>query len=123
VTTILGVLLGWSFLASGLVVWGRRPENRLGPLMAGLGMAWLAGALLIESDSSPVFTAGIWLGDTWVIFFVLFLLAFPSGRLKSGLDVLLLAPFVVAMVPLELLGMEFFAAKDQALTEEVGTTA
>jgi signal transduction histidine kinase len=111
-TTILGVLLGWSFVASGLVVWARRPENRLGPLMVGLGMLWLVGGLLNESSSSPVFTAGIWIGDIWVIFFVVFLLAFPSGRLASRVDALLVMPFVVGMVPLELLWLLFYESEE-----------
>jgi signal transduction histidine kinase len=106
-TAALDVLLGWSFVASGLVVRVRRPENRLGPLMVVLGVAWLAGGLLQESNSAPVFTAGLWLADTWVILFVLFLLSFPSGRPASRRDVLLLVPFVVAMVPLELLWLLF----------------
>jgi signal transduction histidine kinase len=107
-TVILGVLVGWSFTASGLVIWGRRPKNRLGPLMVVVGLGWLVGWLLIQSDSSLLFTAGIWLSDAWVVLFVLFLAAFPSGRLASKRDALLVAPFFFAFVLLELAWLLFF---------------
>jgi DNA-binding CsgD family transcriptional regulator len=34
------VVIGWSFLAAGLVSWARRPENRLGLLMTLTGIIW-----------------------------------------------------------------------------------
>src|SRR6188472_4828186 len=41
VTPVLVVLVGWSFMLSGLVAWRQRPENRLGPLMGALGVLWI----------------------------------------------------------------------------------
>src|SRR5438093_19483 len=34
------VLVGWSFVAAGLVAWRERPENRLGLLLTLTGIAW-----------------------------------------------------------------------------------
>ena len=33
VTAVLGPLVGWSFIAAGLVAWSRRPANHTGRLM------------------------------------------------------------------------------------------
>src|SRR6266540_509023 len=59
--------IGWSFIAGGLIAWGRRPQSRFGPLMIAVGFAWFVAAL-----------AALWLG----LFFHA-LLAFPTGRLDS----------------------------------------
>jgi hypothetical protein len=40
-TTGLRFLIGWAFAGSGLYAWGRRPENRLGPLMTVVGCTYL----------------------------------------------------------------------------------
>src|SRR4051812_42144853 len=41
-TKALEVLIGWSFIAVGLVAWHRRPDSRSGLLMVVFGFAWLA---------------------------------------------------------------------------------
>ncbi|MGH3027660.1 MAG: histidine kinase [Gaiellaceae bacterium] len=105
----LKVLIGWSFAGSGLYAWGRRPENRLGPLMAAVGCAYLLAQILIQAHSSPVFTAGIWLSDAWVVVFVSFLLAFPHGRLTHGFDLFVIGMFALMAFPLELAWLLFFA--------------
>src|SRR5919198_1295843 len=57
VTAILGPVIGLSFIGTGVFAWWRRPLNRFGLLMTGVGFAWfLAG--LAESNNSPVFTLG-----------------------------------------------------------------
>jgi hypothetical protein len=35
---LLELFAGWSFLASGLVAWARRPENRVGVFMTAIGL-------------------------------------------------------------------------------------
>ncbi len=111
--TVLAVLAGWSFIGSGLIAWRHRPEGRLGPIMALVGVVWFSWRLLAESDSPPVFTAAMWLSDLWVVFFAFFLVSFPDGRLASKRDYALLAPFVVAVVPLELLWFLFLDLEGQ----------
>ena len=107
-TRVLSVLVGWAFAASGLYAWGRRPENRLGPLMTLVGCVYLLWQNLIQAHSPPLFTSGIWLSDAWTVLFVLFLLSFPDGRLTSRFDLGVIGMFAVMAVPLELLWLLFF---------------
>ena len=106
------LLVGWAFIASGLVAWSRRPENRLGPLMVGVGFYTLVADLAFLAPWPIVFTLGIVLGDAWVVLFVLFLLCFPDGRLVSRLDRLIVGAFFVTMVPIELVWLLFVAPSD-----------
>jgi hypothetical protein len=79
------LVVGWSFIGVGLFAWRRRPDNRVGMLMAGTGFAWLlSGAGL--SDLPLMFTVGKVLGSVFFAFFLHLLLAFPSGRLQSRLE-------------------------------------
>jgi signal transduction histidine kinase len=105
---LLGVTVAWAFIASGLVAWWRGPEARLGRLMVYTGFAVLVAPLLEYASSSLVFTFGMFLGTDWLILFALFLLSFPHGRLTSQLDRLLLAPFLLAFVPLQIVWLLFW---------------
>ena len=105
---VLAVAVLWSFVASGLIAWVRGPEVRLGRLLACTGFVMLVGPLLEFSSSSLLFTLGVWLATAWVIVFVLFLLSFPGGRLKSRTDWLILAPFIVALFPLQIVWFLFW---------------
>jgi signal transduction histidine kinase len=104
----LKFLIGWAFAGSGLYAWKRRPENRLGPLMTVVGCTYLAAQILTQAHTSPLFTWGIWLGDAWVVSFVLFLLASPDGRLKARFDLFVLGMFALMAFPLELAWLLFF---------------
>src|ERR671914_1078432 len=80
-----GLAVGWSFIGVGLFAWRRRPDNRVGMLMAGTGFAWLvAGAGL--SDLALPFTIGKFLGSLYLPVFLPPLLAFPSGKLQSSFE-------------------------------------
>jgi signal transduction histidine kinase len=80
-----GLVVAWSFIGVGLFAWWRRPDNRVGMLMAGTGFAWLvAGAGL--SDLPLMFTIGHVLGSLYLAFFLHLLLAFPSGRLEGRFE-------------------------------------
>jgi signal transduction histidine kinase len=105
---VLTVVVVWSFVASGLIASWRGHETRLGLLMIYTGFAMLAGSLLQFTPSPLLHTIGIWLANAWLILFALFLLSFPHGRLEERGDRLLLAPFVVALVPLMLLWFMFW---------------
>lgn len=107
-TTVLAVLIGLAFAGSGLYAWGRRPENRLGLLMTVVGCSYLVWQILVRADSSLMFTAGIWLSDAWAVLFVLFLLSFPSGRLTTTFDFVVVGMFATVAFPLELLWLFFF---------------
>jgi signal transduction histidine kinase len=80
-----GLVIGWGFVGVGLFAWRRRPDNRVGMLMAGTGFAWLfAGAGL--SDLPLPFTIGQVIGTVYFAVVLHLLLAFPSGRLQSSLE-------------------------------------
>jgi signal transduction histidine kinase len=76
----VGLFIGWSFIGVGLFAWGRRPDNRVGMLMAATGFAWLVAGLGL-SDLPLVFTFGQLLGAIYLVVAIHLLLAFPDGRL------------------------------------------
>lgn len=105
--TMLEVLVGWSFVACGTYIWARRPANRLGPLMTTVGMLWLLGRTMTLVANPVVYTAGLWLTDLWAPAFALFLLSFPTGRLRSRADLAIVGVFLFVTVPLEFLWFLF----------------
>jgi signal transduction histidine kinase len=76
------LVLAWSFIGVGLFAWGRRPDNRIGMLMAATGFAWLVVAAGL-SDLPLVFTLGQLLGTVFFAVVLHLLLAFPTGRLEG----------------------------------------
>ena len=57
-------------------------------------------------------TAGIWLGDLWLLPLAFLLAGFPLGRLDTRLDRLLVGALAVVMLPLELLWLMFLDFDD-----------
>ena len=82
---VLGLAMGWSFIGTGLYAWWRRPDNRIGALMALVGFAWYAGALSF-SDAPLVYTIGALFDALWLGAFIQLLVAYPSGRIDAGLE-------------------------------------
>jgi signal transduction histidine kinase len=78
----LGLAIGWSFIASGVVAWSRRPENRTGPLMVLVGFLWFVGRLDFAADERFQ-DVGSWMRPLHIAVFAHLVLAFPSGRLES----------------------------------------
>jgi PAS domain S-box-containing protein len=81
-TSVFGLLIGWAFVAAGLIARTRRPENRTGVLLLIVGFSFFAGALA-ESNWSLPFSIGFALGSIFVAALIHVLLAYPSGRLTS----------------------------------------
>jgi signal transduction histidine kinase len=79
------LIVGWSFVGVGLFAWARRPDNRVGALMAGTGFAWLLASLSF-SDVPLIFTVGQVFGSLFFAVVMHLLLAFPSGLLRSRLE-------------------------------------
>jgi signal transduction histidine kinase len=77
----VGVTIFWSFVGTGLYAWWRRPGNRFGALMTGVGFAFALTALT-ASDNRWVFIAGGVLGSLYVAVFAHMLLAYPDGRVE-----------------------------------------
>ena len=105
---VLQVFVGWSFAACGIFIWARRRANRLGPLMATVGMLWLLGRAMALIPLPVTFTAGSWLSDLWAAAFAAFLLSFPTGRLISRADLAIVGIFLFVSVPLEFVWMLFW---------------
>jgi signal transduction histidine kinase len=59
-----------------------------------------------------VFTVGIWFTDLWTAGFALFLLSFPSGRLRSRADRAIVGLFLFVVVPLEFLWLLFWVPEN-----------
>jgi signal transduction histidine kinase len=92
------LVVGWSFVGVGLFAWARRPDNRVGTLMAGTGFAWLLSSLSF-SDVPLIFTVGQVFGSLFFAVVTHLLLAFPSGRLQSRLERrLVLATYLLTTV-------------------------
>jgi signal transduction histidine kinase len=74
--------MSWVYIGAGLVAWRRRPANRLGCLLTVAGFAWLLPGL--QMTGVPVlFALGFWFLNLPRTIFVHLILAFPSGRLSS----------------------------------------
>ena len=84
VEVVLHVGVGAAWLGAGLGAWARRPELRIGPLMAAVGIAW--------EMQEPWWTGavpgtvGYLLEDLSAAVALHAILAFPSGRLQSRFD-------------------------------------
>jgi hypothetical protein len=95
--------VGASFIACGLIAWQRRPDTGTGPLMTLTGFVFLAGQLLAEVDRPLGHTLADIVATWWYVPFATLVLGFPSGRLASRIDRLLVAGFVLGGVVLQLL--------------------
>ena len=109
----LGVALAWGFVAVGSYVTLRRPDRRTGVLMIAVGLVTLTAGLQF-SDAALPWLAGV-LTDTLVLaVFVHLLLAFPSGRLETVAERLVVGGgYVVAtllQLPPLLFGLEYNCA-------------
>jgi signal transduction histidine kinase len=79
------LVVGWGFIGVGLFAWARRPDNRVGMLMAATGFAWfLAGASF--SDVPLIFSIAAVFGSLFFVVVMHLLLAFPSGQLQSRFE-------------------------------------
>jgi signal transduction histidine kinase len=83
---------GWSLVAAGLLFWIRHRRNRFGPLLAATGFAWF-----LPEWSNPgvgtalLFTVGLAGFVACLPLVAHAALAYPTGRLRSRLDVVVLA--------------------------------
>jgi signal transduction histidine kinase len=82
---VLDLVIGFGFAAVGLFAWYRRPDNRVGALMVATAFAWYC---VVASNTEPsfVWTLGTALSNLFAATAIHLLLAFPSGRLETTLD-------------------------------------
>jgi len=81
----LNWVIGVGFVLIGVYAWLRRPDNRVGALMAAAGFAWFV-SVLDFAESPLLFTVGELLSNLFAAAAIHLLLAFPSGRLESTVD-------------------------------------
>jgi PAS domain S-box-containing protein len=98
---VLGVAIGWSFVASGLIGWARRPENSIGRVMVLAGLLRLAAELCTGTDNRVLYPIGHLSHHAFWIAIIYVLLAFPGGRLESAASRWLLAGAAL-LLPLQL---------------------
>jgi hypothetical protein len=99
---VINRAVGGSFIACGLIAWHRRPGNRTGVLMTLAGFLFLVEPVLVEVDSSVAYTLGQVAASWWAIPFAALVLGFPSGRIVSRLDAMVIAAFAFGTVVLQL---------------------
>ena len=82
---IADLVVGWTLVAAGLAAWWRRPESRIGLLLAVAGFSWFLGTF---ADSSIGGVAGF--GAVFVTLhrgpLAHALLSYPTGRLGDRLE-------------------------------------
>jgi signal transduction histidine kinase len=86
-----------SYFATGFLAWGRRPDNRTGPLLVAIGL--LAALAPIRGMPLPVLAPiGIVAGVLSTTLFGYLLLAFPSGELRSRTSRAMVAATAILLV-------------------------
>jgi signal transduction histidine kinase len=81
----LTLLIGWSFIGTGLFAWDRRPSNLTGPLMVCFGFAWFLSEFKV-SDLPFAAAIGFAANSIPVAILIHLLIVFPSGRTRGRLD-------------------------------------
>ena len=94
---VIGLVICWSFIGTGLYAWWRRPTNRFGALMAAVGFTFALG-VLTASDNQVVFTIGVLLSSVYFVVFAHMVVAYPDGRLERPWHARLLAAGYVLAV-------------------------
>lgn len=113
-------IIGLSFIGTGVFAWWRRPLNRFGLLMTGVGFAWFLSGLG-ESNNSTVFTTASYIGPLYIVIVIQMVLAFPSGRLETlGQRIVVIAGYLDVLavrLPFFLLGGDVAAGLDDPRLE------
>jgi signal transduction histidine kinase len=96
----VSLLIGWSFVASGLIAWERRPGNVTGKVMLATGFAWFAHELVRASGDLP-WTLGQLLESTYLLGVGFLLVSFPDGRLQTAAERWVMGTAVLVVGPLQ----------------------
>jgi signal transduction histidine kinase len=104
---IHAALINWitlTYVSAGAVAWWRRPESRFGPLMIVAGFGIFLSSLS-SSNGAVLFTVGIAFDLLAAVLFLHVFLAFPSGRLRSRFERVLVATGYAVGFGVQLVGM------------------
>jgi signal transduction histidine kinase len=98
VSAVLGPIIGLSFIGTGAFAWLRRPRNRFGALMAGVGFAWFVAGL-IAANNPVLATVGAYVGPLYLVMVAQVIVSFPTGRSETDwARVLIVAAYVTALL-------------------------
>src|SRR5215475_7111381 len=100
----VAILVGWSFIGSGLLSWQPGQPNRLGLVLVFTGFAWFA-SMLSDAHNPVLYTAGQVLNPFYYAGFLYLILSFPSGRLRGRLDRALMVVTIVLVVVINPAGL------------------
>jgi signal transduction histidine kinase len=102
VIVILGV--GWSFAGFGLLAWVLWPASFTGPLMIGVGLAWFVRTLGAV-DHPWVSSASLLVGTLHLGVLGHLIVTYPSGRLETRSQTLVVVAVYLCTVPLNLVSL------------------
>lgn len=92
---------GLLFVVAGLISWARRPESSVGRLLTATGLAWSLSQVLLLVPNAVVATLGLALLPLGLAFLGHLALVFPSGRLSSRFErMMVTVPYGLAVVGL-----------------------
>jgi signal transduction histidine kinase len=95
---ITGPLIGWAFIGTGIFAWARQPDNRFGTLMTAIGFSACLASLRVSTDSWVFIFGLLFITSQWALLYHM-LLAFPTGRLRSTSErVLVVAMYVNSLL-------------------------
>jgi signal transduction histidine kinase len=100
-TAGVDLAVGWTLIACGLITWTRRPQSRVGPLIAITGFAWFLGTFA-DSDIDAVATVGFALATLYLGPLSHAIVGYPSGRLSGWLSVVVVAACYVYAATVQL---------------------
>ncbi len=103
---IASLTIGWSFAATGLFAWWRRPANLVGPLMFLTGFFWFFNVYQL-ANSTSIFVLGFILANFSYGFLIHLLLVFPDGKLETRLDRSVVAGGYFAVTVMQLIAAFF----------------
>jgi signal transduction histidine kinase len=95
-TMLSQVVVSGTFVATGLIAWTRRPDNRMGPLMVLFGWCFMAIAFTKPAIPAlvPVGLAGFVISGSLLGYVML---AYPSGELRTTANRLLIAACAIGI--------------------------
>ena len=111
---LVDILPGSAFILAGLIAWSRRPRNRVGLLLMGVGVGLLIGSQVfvwpLRNLIPPevMYSIGAIVSSFWPVMLLHLLLAFPGGLLVSRIDRMVVRFFYVALPLTTLTGLATF---------------
>jgi signal transduction histidine kinase len=113
----VSLVLGWSFIGTGLYAWDRRPDNGTGALMVMVGFVWFLQPLAAANQAVVFMFAFVFL-NTFYAALLHLLLAFPHGRLATQRHRLLAAVGYFAAIGLQIPPLLFVKTPDDEVCRD-----